>query len=115
MDVTVGRRGRRPAKTDENRLLNVKQRLVNAAAVEMFQKSLPSLGRYTSLVQNISEAWSQFYPDAGHSFVVDVVAPGDDDLSGSFDVYLRTHEGLQFEIDLLVPPVRSSLFLFLVS
>jgi hypothetical protein len=77
VDVTVGHLGRRPARSDENRLLNVKQRLVNAAAVELFQKSLPSLGRYTALVQAINEAWSDFYPDAGHTFAVDVVTPAE--------------------------------------
>ena len=114
VDVTVGRRGRRPARTDENRLLNVKQRLVNVAAVEMFQKSLPSLGRYSSLVQTINEAWSHFYPDAGHTFAVDVVTPGGDDLSGSFDVYLRTHEGQQLEVDFL-DAGQIELFLFLAE
>ena len=32
VNPTVGRRGRRPARTDQNRLLNVKQQLVNAAS-----------------------------------------------------------------------------------
>ena len=112
VDVTVGRPGRRPARTDENRLLNVKQRLVNAAAVEMFQKSLPSLGRYSALIQVINEAWSDFYPDAGHAFTVDVVAPADGDSSGSFEVYLKTRDGHQLEVDLLSAG-QLELFLFL--
>jgi predicted ATPase len=112
VDVTVGKPGRRPAKTDENRLLNIKQRLVNAATVEMFQKALPSLGRYSALVEVISGAWSEFYPDSNHSFAVEVVTPGDADSSGSFDVYLRTPEGLHLEVDLLSAG-QLELFLFL--
>ncbi len=35
--VTIGRPGRRPAKNDQNRLLNVKQILINAAAIGRFR------------------------------------------------------------------------------
>jgi len=112
VDVTVGRPGRPRAKTEENRLLHVKQRLVNAATVELFQKPLPSLGRYSTLIQVINEAWSEFYPESGHTFAVEVVTPGDADSSGSFDVYLRTPEGLHLEVDLLSAG-QLELFLFL--
>ena len=112
VDVTVGKPGRRPAKTDQNRLLNVKQRLVNAATVELFQTPLPSFGRYSALIQAINEGWNEFYPESGHTFAVEVVTPGDEDSSGSFDVYLRTPEGLRLEFDLLSAG-QIELFLFL--
>jgi predicted ATPase len=112
VDVTVGKPGRRPAKTDQNRLLNVKQRLVNAATVELFQTPLPSFGRYSALIQAINEGWSEFYPESGHTFAVEVVTPGDEDSSGSFDVYLRAPGGLRLEVDLLSAG-QIELFLFL--
>jgi energy-coupling factor transporter ATP-binding protein EcfA2 len=112
VDVTVGRPGRRPARTDDNRLLNVKQRLVNAATVEKFERPLPTMGHYSALVQVINEAWREFYPDSGHKFAVEVVTPADADNSGSFDVYLRTPDGSRLEVDLLSAG-QIELFLFL--
>jgi predicted ATPase len=112
VDATVGRSGRRPAKNDQNRLLNVKQRLVNAATLERFENALPDLGRYSAVIDVINNAWRDFYPDAGHSFAVEVVTPKDPDASGSFDVYLRTPEGNRLEIDLLSAG-QLELFLFL--
>lgn len=100
VDPTVGRRGRRPAKTDENRLLNVKQRLVNAATVERFENPLPRLGRYSMLIEVINNAWRQFYPHGGGEFMVDVVRSGQSG-EGSFDVYLQTAEGERIEVELL--------------
>jgi energy-coupling factor transporter ATP-binding protein EcfA2 len=112
VDVTVGRPGRRPARTDENRLLNVKQRLVNAATVERFQRPLPAMGYYSTVVQMINEAWNEFYPESGRTFSVDVVAPGGADASGSFDVYLNAPDGCRLEVDLLSAG-QLELFLFL--
>jgi len=112
LDVTVGKPGRRPAKGHENRLLHVKQRLVNAAAVELFQKSLPPFGRYSSWIRAINEAWSGFYPDTHQTFAVELVTPGDGDSSGSFDVFLRAPDGFRLEVDLLSSG-QIELFLFL--
>ena len=64
------------------------------------------------MIQVINEAWSDFYPDAGHAFTVDVVAPADGDSSGSFEVYLKTRDGHQLEVDLLSAG-QLELFLFL--
>ena len=114
VDVTVGRPGHRPPTTDQNRLFVVKQRLVNAAAVELFQKSLPPFGRYSAWMPVISEAWREFYPGSGHAFAVELVAPGDEDASGSFDVYLRVSDGDRLEVDLLSAG-QIELFLFLAE
>jgi hypothetical protein len=112
VDATVGRSGRRPAKNDQNRLLNVKQRLVNAATLERFENALPDLARYSAVISVINNAWRDFYPVAGHSFAVEVVTTEDPDASGSFDVYLRTPGGQRLEIDLLSAG-QLELFLFL--
>ncbi len=112
VDVTVGRPGRRPAKTDENRLLNVKQRLVNVATVEKFEQPRLFPGSYAQLIQTISEAWAEFYPDAGQHFEVKVVEPDEEGTSGSFDVYLVSSDGLALDVDLLSAG-QLELFLFL--
>ena len=114
VDVTVGKPSRRPAVTDQNRLLNVKHRLVNAAAVELFQKPLPPFSRYSSWMPAISAAWREFYPESGHTFAVELVAPGEEDSSGSFDVYLRMTDGNRLEVDLLSAG-QIELFLFLAE
>ena len=75
VNPTVGRQGRHPAKTDQNRLLNVKQRLVNAATLERFENSLPKLGRYSEVIQVINDAWREYYPDSKHTFAVEVAIP----------------------------------------
>jgi ABC-type transport system involved in cytochrome c biogenesis ATPase subunit len=112
IDVTVGKRGRRPAKNDENRLLNIKQQLVNAATVERFQPTLLPVGRYSELIQGINEGWSDFYPDSGHTFAVEVITKTDEDESGSFDVYLCLPDGMRLEVDSLSAG-QIELFLFL--
>jgi energy-coupling factor transporter ATP-binding protein EcfA2 len=111
VDPTVGRPGRRPAKTDQNRLRNVKQLLVNAATVERFENRFPHLGRYTTIIQEINNAWREFYPDTDETFAVEIVSP-DDPGAGGFDVYLRRPEGPRLEVDLLSSG-QLEIFLFL--
>jgi hypothetical protein len=111
LNPTVGRPGRRLAKTDQNRLRNVKQLLVNAATVERFETPLPQLGRYSAIIQEINDAWREFYPDAGQTFAVEIVSPTEPDIGG-FDVYLRSPEGPRLEVDLLSSG-QLELFLFL--
>jgi predicted ATPase len=112
VDATTGKRGRRPAKTDPNRLLNVKQRLVNLATIDRFQTPIPSLGRYESVIKLINAAWRDFYPESGHEFAVEVVASRDDDVAGSFDVFFRAAGGIHLEVNLLSAG-QLELFLFL--
>ena len=111
VDATVGKRGRRPARNDQNRLLNVKQLLVNIATIERFDDRLPHLGRYSEIMPVINEAWREFYPERDESFSVEVVK-SDEPASGSFDVYLRASEGFLLEVDLLSAG-QLELFLFL--
>ena len=112
IDATVGKRGRRPAKTDQNRLLNVKQRLVNLATIDRFQTSIPGLGRYEGVIKLINDAWQEFYPDGGHEFVVGVVPPLPEHVVGSFDVFFRAAGGFLLEVNLMSAG-QLELFLFL--
>jgi len=111
VDVTVGKRGRRPARNDQNRLLNVKQLLVNIATIERFEGRLPDLGRYSAIIRLINDAWREFYPNRDDSFSVEVVK-SEEPAGGSFEVYLRTSEGFLLEVDLLSAG-QLELFLFL--
>lgn len=111
VDPTVRRSGRRPAKTDQNRLRIVKQLLVNAATVERFENRLPQLGRYSGIMKEINHAWREFYPDRDQTFAVEIVSPEQPGVGG-FDVYLRMPEGHRLEVDLLSSG-QLELFLFL--
>ncbi len=108
VDPTVGRL---MARSDQDRLRNVKQLLVNAATVERFENRSPQLGRYSAIIQEINDAWREFYPDAGQTFAVEIVSPDEPDIGG-FDVYLRTPGGPRLEVDFLSSG-QLELFLFL--
>jgi hypothetical protein len=111
VDPTVGRPGRRPAKTDRNRLRNIKQLLVNAATVERFEGRSSRPGGYSKIVTEINNAWHEFYPDTSQAFTVEIVS-SDEPAVGGFDVYLRTSERDRLEVDLLSAG-QLELFLFL--
>ncbi|MGO9469383.1 MAG: AAA family ATPase [Isosphaeraceae bacterium] len=111
VNPTVGRPGRPPAKTDQIRLRNVKQRLVNAAAVERFEPRLPQLSSYSAVMEVINNAWREFYPDRDEVFAVEVIGAGETG-AGSFDVYLRLTPDQRLEVDLLSSG-QLELFLFL--
>jgi hypothetical protein len=65
------------------------------------------------LIQEINDAWSEFSPDARQNFEVGLVpTPLEQELEGSFDVYLCTPEGPRLEVDLLSSG-QIELFLFL--
>ena len=78
VEPTVGRPGRRPTKNDQNRLRNVKQSLVNAATFERFQTPMfagAGGGPYSVIIQEINNAWLEFYPDVRQNFAVEIVSP----------------------------------------
>jgi predicted ATPase len=80
--------------------------------VEKFQPHLfEGGGRYSTIIEEINDAWREFYPDSSHTFAVEVVSseePG----TGSFDVYLQSPDGSRLEVDLLSAG-QLELFLFL--
>jgi predicted ATPase len=85
---------------------------VNLATVDRFQTALPGLERYAGVITVIDDAWRRFYPDSGHEFAVEVVAPRDEEIAGSFDVFFRAAEGTHLEVNLLSAG-QLELFLFL--
>jgi predicted ATPase len=111
--VTVGRRGRRPAKTDQNRLLNVKQILTNAAAIEKFRPGQRQFeADYSRWEKQINSAWRRFNPES-EGFFVDL-AESDVPGRGSFDVFLKLPRGEALEVDILSSG-QIELFLFLAA
>ncbi len=109
--VSVGRPGRRPEKNDQNRLLNVKQLLTNAAAIEHFRPGQKLLvANYTRWMQQINKYWNLFNPDSGH-FLVDLTG-SDEPGTGAFDVFLKMANGSLLEVDILSAG-QIELFLFL--
>jgi energy-coupling factor transporter ATP-binding protein EcfA2 len=112
IDATVGQRSRQPARTDQNRLLTIKQRLVNRATTDRFHSSTPGLGNYDAVITQINEAWREFYPDAGHEFAVEVQAQRDEEVVGAYDVFVRSADGTHLPVDLLSAG-QLELFLFL--
>ncbi len=112
VDPTVGKPGRRPARTDQNRLAYVKQRLVNAATLERFESPATGLTRYSAVIEVINTAWRDFYPAGYQSFAVEVADPEDPSAPGAFDVYAKSSEGYRLEVN-LISAGQLELFLFL--
>ena len=114
VNVTVGKPGRRPAKTDPNRLLNVKQQLTNAAAARSFPGSkLALVQTYSELINRVNEAWSTFYPGRGDEFFVGLIDP-EEAGAGAFEVYYRRPGELPLAVDYLSAG-QLELFLFLAA
>jgi predicted ATPase len=112
VDVTVGKGGRRPAKTDANRLLNVKQQLANTAAMESFRGTgRASLPRYTSWINSINEGWRKFYLDRDDEFAVELTEENEE-ASGAFEVYYLRKGEPRLSVDHLSAG-QLELFLFL--
>lgn len=111
VDPTVGKPGFHPAGDERDLLRNIKQLLVNAATIERFGNSPPQLVSYSAVIRRINEAWSEFYPDSGQTFAVEIVTP-DRSITGSFDIFLHTPSGTRLEVDLLSSG-QLELFLFL--
>jgi predicted ATPase len=114
VNVTTSKRGRRPAKTDANRLLNVKQQLVNAAAIQNFPGArVPSSRNYSSLMKTINTAWSRFYPEREDRFEVGLVE-SDSDEAGAFDVHYIRRDAPTLSVDDLSAG-QLEVFLFLAA
>lgn len=100
VDPRVGKPGRPPAKTERNRLWMVKQSLVTAAAIERFENPPPFFGRYSSMIQEINDAWREFHPEQAQPFSVRI-ADSEGSNTGSFDVFFQLDEGRWLEVDQL--------------
>ena len=101
VDVTTGRTKTSAQKKDRNRLKRIKQKLVNAAAVEKFSESDPrSANQYSKWIESINRAWNEFDPSRNAGISVELIGPGNPD-SGSFDLFYRQPDYPRLEVDLL--------------
>jgi energy-coupling factor transporter ATP-binding protein EcfA2 len=114
VNVTVGKPGRRPAKTDPNRLLNVKQQLTNAAAAQSFPGAKQTQQQsYSKWINRINEAWATFYPGLDNEFSVGLIDT-EDTGTGAFDVYYGRLGAPALPVDDLSAG-QLELFLFLAA
>ena len=114
VNVTVGKPGRRPAKTDPNRLLNVKQQLANAAAAQSFPGARQPLQRsYSRWIARINEGWKKFYPDHDDEFAVGLTE-SEEDGDGAFEVFYQREGSPPLPVDDLSAG-QLELFLFLAA
>lgn len=119
LGVTVGKPGRKPRKNDANRLWNVKQILVNAAAKAHFPGEQRSfIHTYNDWMETIHQAWLEFYPESDGRFEVEIVDPSDAEADaegvGAFDLYYKRAGAPRLEIDYLSAG-QLELFLFLAA
>jgi len=114
VNVTVGKPGRRPAKTDPNRLLNVKQQLANAAAAQSFPGARqPSAHGYSRWIARINEGWKKFYHDHGDEFAVELTE-SEEYGDGAFEVFYKRQDSPRLSVDDLGAG-QLELFLFLAA
>ncbi len=114
VNVTVGKPGRRPAKNDSNRLLNVKQMLVNAAAAERFDEDEPFWSDiYSRSIKRVNTIWEKFYPNQGARFSVGL-ARGDRPDAPGFEVFYHRLDSPRLSVDELSAG-QLELFLFLAA
>lgn len=92
VSVTSGKRGKRPARNQENRLWIIKQFLVNARAHRLMggQKGADGRADYENVIAQVNNLWKRFYPSSKAHFVVEPTA---DDPNEGFDVFLNQAQG----------------------
>lgn len=94
--ITAGKKGKRPAATEDNRLWRLKNLLVNLRARKAFGagESQPGAGpdQEQALLNTLNETWTSFYPGRGDRF--DVFAASEQVEEG-FDLFLLRGAGGQ--------------------
>jgi len=100
------------SKAKQDRLGNLKQQLVNAAARDRFrgEEGPPINRRYDEWIERINANWRRFYPEGGRFFVDLAENEGDD--GGAFDVFFESARGNRLEVDFLSSG-QIELFIFL--
>jgi energy-coupling factor transporter ATP-binding protein EcfA2 len=99
--ITAGRRDKRPAKTEENRLWIIKQYFVNFRAHDLYSSSSssgepPRESGFSAAIQDLDRAWQMFYPD--QSFKVEPVS---DEPDSGFDMFLLRPNLPRLSVDLM--------------
>ncbi|MBN1593735.1 MAG: AAA family ATPase [Candidatus Coatesbacteria bacterium] len=99
LPITAGRKGKRPAATDENRLWIIKQTLINEFAYSLFkgQIELPLENEAIAKIQRLNSAWQIFYPAQRRELVIEPKSENSDE---GFDLFMKV-EGIRIPVDQL--------------
>ena len=103
VDVGAGSSAQNSRELDQNRLRKIKQRLINAAAVEKFAgEGAKHVAFYSKTITAINEAWNVFDSFKDASFAVELTESNDAD-QGSirFDLFYRQPGEPRLEVDFL--------------
>ena len=89
--ITAGRKGKRPAVTEENRLWRLKQHLVNVTARKAFgaapdSQQGPSFDNEKSAFDRLQQLWGMFYPGNNDTFQA---LPVSDNVDEGFDLFIK--------------------------
>lgn len=100
LGITAGKKGKRPAATETNRLWRLKQYLIDAFALELFAMSRESSGptrkssAFEQALTKLDRVWQRFYPDELFN-----VEPVDQSPDGGFDLFVRHTKGVRISVD----------------
>lgn len=106
LGITAGNKGKRPAATEINRLWRLKQYLIDALALDLFDQQLDKqrgrklfpeeepISAYTNSLERLHRVWQRFYPDETLA-----VEPVDQSPQGGFDVFLRRTDSTRVSVD----------------
>ncbi len=102
LGITAGKKGKRPAATETNRLWRLKQYLIDAFALKLFDHQMAiqiMLGKepiptYTESFNRLHKVWRRFYQDETLG-----VEPVDGTPEGGFDIFLHRTDSTRISID----------------
>lgn len=89
--ITAGKKGKRPAITEENRLWRLKQHLVNVTARKAFGAAPDSqqnmlFDAEKSAFDRLQQMWNMFYPEGHDTFQA---LPVSDNVDEGFDLFIK--------------------------
>lgn len=94
VSVTAGKREKRPKATETNRLMIIKQYLVNLTARKVFENyensAQKEANKDSDAFTKINEAWKLFYPERYQHFLV---RPVSESIEEGFDLFLHDKYG----------------------
>lgn len=86
LEITAGKKGKRPNPTEANQLWILKQALINAKAYQSMSPQGSTDRSYTQAIEQIQKLWRLFYPHANQTFSVEPAGQSPD---AGFDVFLN--------------------------
>ena len=86
VSVSGGKKGKRRAAQEVNRLSQIKQYLVDAKAYSSMSADQPLRSAYEEIISRINNLWEKFYPGSGQSFSAE---PAGESPAEGFDVFLN--------------------------